>query len=93
MLRMLDVLYGAIWGGPLLIFLLALGLYLTVMLRGIQFRYLFYSLRLAFFPQKGEAEGKGDISHFQSLMTALAATIGIGNIAGVATAMTVGGLG
>ncbi len=79
------------WGPPLLILLLATGCYLTFLLRGIQFRYLFYSLKLIFTRKDDRAEG--DISQFQALMTALSATIGIGSIAGVATAVTVGGLG
>lgn len=92
MMGILDTLYGWVWGAPLLVLLMGIGLYLTCALRGLQFRYLGYALKVAFGSQK-EGEGKGDISHFQSLMTALAATIGIGNIAGVATAITVGGLG
>ncbi|WP_445082245.1 alanine:cation symporter family protein, partial [Candidatus Protochlamydia sp. R18] len=82
----LDIIYSWIWGAPLLVLLTGLGIYLTITLRGLQFRYLGYALRLVFGSQKAhpEAEGQGDISHFQSLMTALAATIGIGNIAGVA---------
>lgn len=80
-----------IWGAPLLILLTAVGLYLTIALRGIQFRYLFYSLKLAFTRQDDKAEG--DISQFQALMTALAGMIGIGSITGVATAVALGGLG
>lgn len=91
-MRSLDLLYGWVWGLPLLVLLTGLGLYLTLALKGLQFRYLVYALKVAFGPQGGEQE-KGDISHYQSLMTALAATIGIGNIAGVATAITVGGIG
>lgn len=87
-----DFVYRWIWGPPLLIFLMGVGVYFTFALRGVQFRYLGYALRLVFFkPSDDKAEG--DISNFESLMTALAATIGIGNIAGVATAITVGGLG
>jgi AGCS family alanine or glycine:cation symporter len=94
-LYFLDFLYGLVWGPPLLILLTGIGLYLTIALRGLQFRYLGYALRLVFGSEKdpSESEDNGDISHFESLMTALAATIGIGNIAGVATAITVGGLG
>lgn len=88
----IDTLYSWVWGMPLLILLMGVGAYLTFVLKGIQFRYLPYALKLAFGNQH-VGEGKGDITHFQSLMTALAATIGIGNIAGVATAMTVGGKG
>ena len=71
---------------------MGVGIFLTLSLRGIQFRYLGYALKLAFGLADGKG-GKGDISHFQSLMTALAATMGIGNIAGVATAFVVGGPG
>lgn len=76
---------------PLFVVLIGTGLYLTYQLRGIQFSRLGYALKLAFTHKDAEAEG--DISHFQALMTALAATIGIGNIAGVATAVAMGGLG
>lgn len=94
LLKALDILYSWVWGPPLLILLTGIGIYLTIALKGLQFRYLIYALKLVFGRKKHpEAEGKGDISHFESLMTALAATIGIGNIAGVATALTVGGLG
>lgn len=88
----LDILYSWVWGLPLLILLMGIGIYLTIILKGLQFRYLGYALALVMGKHQGK-EGKGDISHFQSLMTALAATIGIGNIAGVATAITVGGMG
>jgi AGCS family alanine or glycine:cation symporter len=90
----LDLLYSWVWGFPLLVLISGIGIYLTVALKGLQFRYLGYALKLVFSRQAvGKGEVKGDISHFESLMTALAATIGIGNIAGVATAITVGGLG
>ena len=59
------------------------GLFLTIRLRGLQFRELWPSLRLALIVRE-ERGGQGDISHFQALMTALAATVGTGNIAGVA---------
>ncbi|MDR3623978.1 MAG: sodium:alanine symporter family protein [Chlamydiales bacterium] len=82
---------GWVWGPALLIFLVGTGVYLTFLLRGLQFCYLGYALKLAF--SRHNKEGAGDISHFQSLMTSLAATIGIGNIAGVATAIMIGGAG
>jgi len=91
-LSLLDTCYALVWGLPLVVLLFGLGLYLTIALRGIQFRYLFLGLKLAFGKDK-EAKAKGDITNFQSLMTALAATIGIGNLAGVATAVASGGLG
>lgn len=88
----LNVIYQFVWGMPLLLLLIGIGIYLTIRLKGLQFRYLGYALKLVFKPQ-ASPEGKGDISHFESLMTALAATIGIGNVAGVATAITIGGMG
>ena len=78
------------WGPWLLVLLLGTGVYLSVRLNGIQFRNLVYSFRLTF---SKEREGEGDISHFGSLMTALAATVGMGNIAGVSTAVALGGPG
>src|ERR1700722_15837166 len=90
----LDLIYNCVWGVPMLFLLMGNGLYLTFALKGIQFRYLIYALKLVIFPEKDKDRGaQGDITNFESLMTALAATIGIGNIAGVATAVTVGGLG
>jgi AGCS family alanine or glycine:cation symporter len=76
---------------PLFVLLVGTGLYLTFRLRGLQFRYLGYALKLIF--TRHDEKAQGDISHFQALMTALAATIGIGNIAGIATAVGMGGLG
>jgi AGCS family alanine or glycine:cation symporter len=73
-----------------LILLVGTGIFLTIRLKGIQFRLLFYALRLAF---SRERDGDGDISHFAALMTALASTIGVGNIAGVSTAVALGGPG
>jgi alanine or glycine:cation symporter, AGCS family len=90
----MDTFFAAfasfMWGPWLLVLLLGTGFWLTIRLRGIQFRALFYALRLTF---SKEREGEGDISHFASLMTALAATVGIGNIAGVSTAVALGGPG
>lgn len=89
---LLDTIYGVLWSFPLLLLIMGIGLYFTVRLKGIQFFYLPYALRLVFGNRHYKGE-KGDISHFQSLMTALAATIGIGNIAGVSTAIVIGGMG
>jgi len=80
-----------VWGYPLIILLLGTGLYLSFLLKGIQFRGLIEALKLSF--SKSSAKGEGDISHYQALMTALAATVGTGNIAGVATAIVAGGPG
>lgn len=80
-----------VWGLPLIILLLGTGLVLTVRLVGVQFRYLLYGLKLAFLTR--DDKSKGDVSHFEALMVALAGTLGIGNIVGVATAVATGGLG
>lgn len=80
-----------LWEGFLIYLLIAVGLFLTVRLKGMQIRYLPYALKLAFSRKDDKAEG--DISQFESLMTALAATIGIGSIAGMATAVMAGGFG
>ncbi len=82
-----------VWGAPLIILLVGTGIFLTIRLRGLQIRGLFYSLYLAFIKRKEDDDETGDISHFQALMTALAATVGTGNIAGVATAIAAGGPG
>lgn len=82
-----------VWGAPLILFLIGTGVYLTVRLRGLQFWALGHSLRLALIERKEKGEAEGDITHFQALMTALAATVGTGNIAGVATAIAAGGPG
>ncbi len=82
-----------VWGPPMLLFLVGTGLWLTISLKGLQFRKLGYSLYLALIKRKEEGDNPGDISHFQALMTALSATVGTGNIAGVATAIAAGGPG
>ncbi|MDR1876883.1 MAG: sodium:alanine symporter family protein [Flavobacteriaceae bacterium] len=79
-----------IWGVPMLVLLVGTGLYLTIILRGVQFRALGHAFRLIFHK---EHSPEGEISHFSALTTALAATVGIGNIVGVATAITLGGPG
>lgn len=83
-----------VWGPWLLIPLLLLtGLYLTILLRGLQFRHFRLAFWLAFFKRKEDDDVDGDIAHYQALTTALAATVGVGNIAGVATAIALGGPG
>ena len=90
----LGTLGGVIWGPYVLIPLLLLtGLYLTVRLSGLQFRKLGSALRLALFDRKDADARGGDVSQFQALTTALAATVGTGNIVGVATAISIGGPG
>lgn len=85
----LDKIASFVWGPPLLILLIGTHLFLTFRLRFIQ-RYLFKAIKISFIRKR---EGEGDISQFGALMTALAATIGTGNIVGVATAVAAGGPG
>ncbi|WP_197319917.1 sodium:alanine symporter family protein [Saccharomonospora sp. NB11] len=89
----LSEVSSVVWGPFLLIpLLLGAGLYLTIRLGGVQFVKLVPALRLALFKRRDEG-AEGDISHYQALTTALAATVGVGNIAGVATAIYWGGPG
>jgi AGCS family alanine or glycine:cation symporter len=88
----LNLLSGYVWGWPLMLLLVGTGVWLTILLKGVQFSKLAYALHLAFIKRK-EHGAEGDISHFQALMTALSATVGTGNIAGVATAIFIGGPG
>ena len=93
-IQLLNKINDFVWGLPLIILLLGTGIYYTFLLRGLQFRKLGHSLYLAFIKRKEDGNsGEGDISHFQALMTALAGTVGTGNIAGVAGAISVGGPG
>lgn len=87
-----EILGNWVWGPVMLVLLVGTGLYLTICMRGMQFRLLPRALKLAFSRQKNVGE-PGEISPFQALMTAMAGTIGTGNIAGVATAMVLGGPG
>ena len=88
----LTTLSDVVWGPPMLVLLVGTGVFLTLRLRGLQFTTLVPSLRLALIV-RDEPGGTGDVSHYQALMTALAATVGTGNIAGVATAIAAGGPG
>ena len=79
-----------IWGVPLMVLILFGGILLTVRLRGVQFRQLPRALRYMI---KNETGGEGEVTSFGALCTALSATIGTGNIVGVATAIVAGGPG
>jgi len=81
-----------VWGLPLLILLIGGGFYLLVLSRFLPFRYLGHAIQVL----RGKydnPEDAGEISHFQALTTALSSTIGMGNIAGVAVAISIGGPG
>jgi len=82
-----------IWGPAMIALLLGVGIFLTVRTRGLQFRRFKSSVKLIFSKEARSEKGHGDISPYAALMTALAATVGNGNIAGVATAIAIGGPG
>jgi alanine or glycine:cation symporter, AGCS family len=87
-------LNGYVWGWPMIVLLLGTGALLTVLTGAVQFRYLGFALRevLGKLTEKKSTE-PGSVSPFQAVATALASTVGVGNIAGVATAISIGGPG
>jgi len=89
----LDTISSWVWGPVLLILLLGTGLYLTAGLRGLPQRKLGYGFSMLFKGRRVDTSQPGDITPFQALATALSATVGTGNIAGVATAIHLGGPG
>ncbi len=80
------------WGYPLLLLLIGGGLYLFFRVRGLPFKYLSHAIALLS-GRYDDPSSEGEISHFKALSTALASTIGMGNIAGVAVAISLGGPG
>ena len=80
-----------VWGLPLIILILATGIFLTTRLKGVQFSKLGHAFKKMF--SKGKDDSVGEVSSFGALCTALSATIGTGNIVGVATAIVAGGPG
>ena len=86
----LEKIDGYVWGIPLIVLILAVGLLLTIRTGLIQVRHLPKALR---YMLKNEEGGEGDVTSFGALCTALSATIGTGNIVGVATAIAAGGPG
>lgn len=88
----MDWLNGIVWGPPMIVLLVGTGIYLTIRLRFVQVRYFSHSV-WCISGKYDNPEEEGDISHFQALSAALSATIGTGNIAGVATAIAMGGPG
>jgi AGCS family alanine or glycine:cation symporter len=88
----LGKISGFIWGPPMLFLLVGTGIFLTILLRGLQVRKLPFALK-SVLSRPVEGRKVGDITRFQALMTALSATIGTGNIIGVATAIAIGGPG
>ena len=92
MLDFLNTVSGYVWGWPLMILLVGTGLWLTFSLRALQFSHLIHAFTLIV-RKTPDRKAQGDISNFEALMVALSATVGTGNIAGVATAIYIGGPG
>ncbi len=88
--NIVSVIDEQLWGIPLIVLIFACGVLLTVRLRGLQVHKLGKALK---YMLKEEEEGHGDVSGFAALCTALSATVGTGNIVGVATALAAGGAG
>lgn len=88
--KIVDKVDGYVWGTPLIVLILAVGIYLTVRVRFLQVKHLPKALK---FMIKNEEDGVGEVTSFGALCTALSATIGTGNIVGVATAICAGGPG
>ena len=91
MYDILNYVSGFIWGPFTLILILGTGIFLSLGLKGFTLTYIAVAFKQLF--SKEEDLSSGEISSFQSLTTALSATVGTGNIAGVATAIFVGGPG
>ena len=91
--NILNLMNNLVWGPPLLILLVGTGIYFTVKLRFLQITKLPLAFKYLFSKDEDQVKGDGDISSFAALCTALSATIGTGNIVGVATAVGTGGPG
>jgi alanine or glycine:cation symporter, AGCS family len=82
-----------VWGWPMIVLLVGTGLLLTIVTGAAQFRYLPFALREVLGKITQKSTAAGEVSPFQAVATALASTVGVGNIAGVATAISIGGPG
>lgn len=89
---LLNTIDGFVWGPAMLALILGTGLYLLIMLRGMPILMIGQGLRMIWKGRRSDA-GHGEVSPFSALMTCLAATIGVGNVVGVATAVAIGGPG
>jgi AGCS family alanine or glycine:cation symporter len=89
----MNSLNSFVWGPAMLVLILGTGFFLQVRLAGMPIRRIGSGLKLVWRGRVGDPDGHGEVSPFAALMTCLAATIGVGNIAGVATAIALGGPG
>lgn len=93
-IQYIEAIRDYLWSFPLMLLMVSAGLWLTWSLKALQLRQLPRAFSLVLKSRSAtENRGKGDLTHFQALMTSLAAAIGTGNIAGVATALVSGGVG
>jgi amino acid carrier protein len=92
MTELLNSIDSIVWGPAMLILILGTGLYLQIRLRGMPILMIGQGLRMIWKGREGD-RGHGEVSPFSALMTCLAATIGVGNVVGVATAIALGGPG
>ena len=88
-ITLIQQIHDLVWGIPLIVLIMVVGLWLTIRLKGIQITKLTKAFRCLF--QK--EEGNGEVSTFQALCISISATVGTGNITGVATAIVIGGPG
>src|ERR687891_1113281 len=86
-------LNGYVWGGPMIVLLMGTGVLLTILTGFVQFRKLPFALGEVLGKVFSRGQGRGSVTPFQAVTTALASTVGVGNIAGVATAIFIGGPG
>lgn len=93
LLRLNSWLNGLVWGWPMIVLLMGSGFLLTVLTGAVQFRRFGFAMGEVLGRITRRGGGKGDVRPFQAVATALASTVGVGNIAGVATAIGVGGPG
>lgn len=91
--RLNSTINGYVWGWPMIVLLIGTGLLLTALTGAVQFRRLGFALREVLGKVTRRGGGQGSVRPFQAVATALASTVGVGNIAGVATAIAIGGPG
>ena len=93
LLELHSTINGLVWGLPMMVLLIGAGFVLTFVTRGVQFRRLPFAFREVLGKLFKKGAGEGTVTPFQALSTALASTVGVGNIAGVSTAIFLGGPG
>ena len=88
-----SMVNSIVWGTPMIMLLLGTGIVLTLVTKGIQFIRFPFAIRQVLGKTESTGASEGTVSSFQALATSLSATVGVGNIAGVSTAIVLGGPG